>query len=101
MTIFRLPPILSVRTTLSGQHAFRSAQDTPGPDTLIVSYGSFLIAEGSGGASGAALGSAGAWTVIVNGTVQSGISSAIWLMGGNPQVSTITVGNEGDVHGRG
>jgi Ca2+-binding RTX toxin-like protein len=94
MTIFHFTPTNSAQT--SGDHAFQS--DSPGPDTLIVDANAYVRADGAG-AIGALLHNTKAWTVKVNGLIDSDQSYGIGLDKNNTAVSTISVGTTGTVHG--
>src|SRR4029078_3854298 len=96
MTTFKFPPLASVSTSLAGDHAFDS--DSASPDKLVVSLGAFLVTSGSN-AFGALLGSLGAWTVTINGSVVSDLSVGLLLAVGNSGFSKITVGANGQVSG--
>ncbi|HEY8276424.1 MAG TPA: hypothetical protein VIG52_05445 [Methyloceanibacter sp.] len=96
MTTFKFPPLASVSTSLAGDHAFDS--DSASPDKLVVSLGAFLVTSGSN-AFGALLGSLGAWTVTINGSVVSDLSVGLVLAVGNSGFSKITVGANGQVSG--
>jgi len=98
--IFKITPDKSVHKTAdfdAGQ-AFNS--DTLFADTLIVDAGAFLISEGLG-ATGAFLKFTGAWTVTINGSIVSTQQTGLSLDTGNPSVSTITIGADGEVSGAG
>lgn len=69
---------------------------TPGPDTLIVDQGAFLISNTDSSGRGAELYGPGAWTVTVNGFV-AGTQVGLYLFAFNPDVSKITIGKEGSV----
>ena len=71
------------------------ADDSPGPDTLIVDPGAFLISTGG---SGAFLANTGAWNVTVNGSIV-GAAFGIALATGNSALSTIKIGIDGEVQG--
>src|SRR5262249_52743409 len=67
----------------------------PGPDTLVVDPGAYLIAENG---HGAVLANTGAWTVTVNGSIV-GTFTGIFLDPGNSAVSTIKISASGEVQG--
>lgn len=96
MAIFKFPALASIHTITDFDHAFDL--DSSGADTLSLGFGYFFVAEGFG-AVGAFLSNTGAWTVTVNGSIVSATTTGLWLLGGNPQVSTITIGSEGTVGG--
>src|SRR5262249_55076546 len=97
MTVYRITPSTSVHTTAFGEHAFH--KDSATADALIVDAGAFLVADG-GDSAGAFLANTNAWSVGVNGAIAPTQGNGIQLLGGNLQVSTITVGLEGEVSGR-
>jgi RTX calcium-binding nonapeptide repeat (4 copies) len=97
MAIFKITPATSVFTTAVGDSAFHG--DTAGADTLIVDPGAVLMAEGFGG-TGAFLRFTGAWTVTINGAIVSTQQVGLSLDVGNPAISTITIGADGEVGGR-
>jgi hypothetical protein len=97
MAIFRIKPADSVFTDVAGDNAFDD--DTAGADTLIVDLGSYLIAASPLFSIGAFLANTAAWTVTINGSVVSQAGAGISLTGGNPAVSTIKIGTDGEVQG--
>ncbi|HXG79743.1 MAG TPA: hypothetical protein VNJ31_10460 [Methyloceanibacter sp.] len=69
--------------------------DSSGADALIVNPGAFLISFGGG--PGATLAATGPWTVTVNGSIFG--ATGIDLAAGIPALSTIAVGDGGEVGG--
>jgi hypothetical protein len=77
------------------------ADDNPGPDTLIIDSGAFIITTDTGIAGvGVGLLATGAWTVTVNGFIGAG-NVGLFLAGGNSATSTFTIGADGSVSGDG
>jgi Peptidase M10 serralysin C terminal len=95
MATFKITPAKSVFINVPKLAAF--AGDTPAADTLIVDPSAFLISTGLGGI-GAELANTKAWTVTVNGSISGDLG--IHLSPGNPAVSTITIGVNGEVQGQ-
>src|SRR4051794_28669819 len=93
MAIFHITPATSVFTNAPGANGFDSG--TPSADTLIVDPGAFLIATDGHGAT---LGSPGAWTVTVNGSIVSTTKIGLFL---DVAASTVTIGVNGEVQGVG
>jgi hypothetical protein len=97
MAIFKITTATS-RSNSAGNAFGPPADDSPSADTLIVDPGASLVAGGASG-SGAVLANTGAWTVTVNGSIDSLNSTGIFLDAGNSAVSTIKIGADGEVHG--
>src|ERR1700742_3089211 len=103
MATHKITATNSASTNANNGIAFGTApgDDTPGPDTLTVDSGAYLIATGSNGI-GAELAATGAWTVTVSGVVLSTQGAGILLLGGIAGASsTITVSADGEVGGNG
>src|SRR3990172_281480 len=96
MAVFKITPTTGVLTTADNTPAFDSG--TPGPDTLIVQAGAFLVATGALSV-GAILFNPGPWTVTINGSVVSKLASGIEINVGNTATTTIKVGKTGEVGG--
>jgi hypothetical protein len=96
MAIFKITPSTS-RFNSAGNAFGPPTDDTPGPDTLIVDPGAYLISVDGHGAQ---LAPTGAWTVNVNGSIVSQSQSGIVLDAGNAALSIITIGVDGEVQGR-
>jgi Ca2+-binding RTX toxin-like protein len=87
---------IKLATSLDALSGDAFAFSTAVPDSLIVDAGAFLVSESAG--DGANLG--GAWTVVVNGEVESVTGNAIEIAPVNvTDVFKITIAKTGDVSG--
>ena len=99
MANFRITAATSRLVTTSATNAFGGpGDDTAGADKLTVDALASLVAIGPAG-SGAFLPGTGAWTVTVNGLIQSSTLAGMILGFNNPANSSITIGALGEVKG--
>jgi hypothetical protein len=92
-TTYRNSFAASVRRTANATHAFD--MNGQGAEPLLVDPNRFLQAEGAGEPAQRA--GYGTWTVRVDGPVVNAGCNNIRLIAGNPAMSSVTVGNRGNV----
>ena len=96
MTAFIITPDAGVIKSGNFESAFQG--DTAAADSLLVEQGAFLFSTGFLGI-GAALTATNAWKVTILGSLYAPQGVGLILFSGNAKSSTITVAEEGSIHG--